>query len=34
MLHMDWFRELMFIVGISIATCALAAASAGLEMYF
>lgn len=34
MLHLDWFRELMFIIGISIGTCVLAAVYAALENVF
>lgn len=31
MLHLDWVRELFFIIGISIGTCVLAAVYAALE---
>lgn len=31
MLHLDWFRELMFIIGISIGTCVLALVYSALE---
>lgn len=34
MLHLDWVRELYFIVGISIGTCLLAAGYAALEKVF
>ena len=34
MLHLDWFRELMLIIGISIGTCVLAAVYAALENVF
>lgn len=31
MLHLDWVREIFFIIGISAATCAIAAIYAALE---
>jgi hypothetical protein len=31
MLHLDWFREPMFIIGISIGTCVLAFVYPALE---
>jgi len=31
MLHLDWVRELFFIIGISVGTCILAAIYAALE---
>ncbi|MDP2357532.1 MAG: hypothetical protein Q8M31_15935 [Beijerinckiaceae bacterium] len=34
MLHLDWVRELLFILGISVATCALAIVYASLEKVF
>ncbi|MFN3889668.1 MAG: hypothetical protein ACK4MV_04655 [Beijerinckiaceae bacterium] len=34
MLHLDWVRELFFILGISAGTCILAAVYAGLENVF
>jgi hypothetical protein len=34
MLHLDWVRELFFIIGISIGTCLLAIAYAALEKVF
>ena len=34
MLHLDWVRELFFVVGISIATCVLAFVYATLEKVF
>lgn len=34
MLHLDWVRELFFIMGISAGTCLLAAAYAALENVF
>ena len=34
MLHLDWFRELMFIIGISIGTCVLAFVYSALEKVF
>ncbi len=34
MLHLDWVRELFFIIGISIGTCVLAFAYSALEKVF
>ena len=34
MLHLDWFRELVFVISISAATCALAVVYAALEKVF
>ncbi len=34
MLHLDWVRELFFILGISAATCTLAFVYASLEKVF
>lgn len=34
MLHLDWVRELFFIIGISVGTCILAAIYAALEKVF
>lgn len=34
MLHLDWVRELFFIIGISIGTCLLAVVYAALEKVF
>jgi hypothetical protein len=34
MLHLDWFRELMFVIGISAGTCVLAVIYASLENVF
>ena len=34
MLHLDWVRELVFVISISIATCVLAVIYAGLEKIF
>ncbi|MBX9761371.1 MAG: hypothetical protein K2Y29_21520 [Beijerinckiaceae bacterium] len=34
MLHLDWVRELFFIMGISVGTCILAAIYASLENVF
>ena len=31
MLHLDWLRELIFVISISVATCILAAVYAALE---
>lgn len=34
MLHLDWVRELFFVLGISAATCVLAVVYAALEKVF
>lgn len=34
MLHLDWVRELFFVMGISVATCVLAFVYAALEKVF